>query len=196
MGLSDYAAVAATVEATRALRKPAFAGVVNAVLRRWLRERETRRAQLDCDAVTRTAHPRWLIEKFDADWPDQTEAILATNNAPAPLWLRVNRRRIARADFAAQLAEQGVDIAFALAQRPLQQRSQRRVEAQPPARALVQQARQQCAVARIVQLCGQCSECRTQRLSVDDAGQRLCRQRARVGATCAHARFNSGRAFR
>ncbi|HTI96482.1 MAG TPA: 16S rRNA (cytosine(967)-C(5))-methyltransferase RsmB [Rudaea sp.] len=108
MGLSDYAAVAATVEATRALRKPAFAGVVNAVLRRWLRERETRRAQLDRDAVTRTAHPRWLIEKFDADWPDQTEAILAANNAPAPLWLRVNRRRIARADFAVQLTEQDV----------------------------------------------------------------------------------------
>ena len=108
MGLSDYAAVAATVEATRALRKPAFAGLVNAVLRRWLRERETRRAELDRDAVTRTAHPRWLIEKFHADWPDQTEAILAANNAPAPLWLRVNRRRSARADFAAQLAEQRV----------------------------------------------------------------------------------------
>ncbi|MGH8090589.1 MAG: 16S rRNA (cytosine(967)-C(5))-methyltransferase RsmB [Rudaea sp.] len=108
MGLSDYAAVAATVEATRALRKPAFAGLVNAVLRRWLRERETRRVELDRDAVTRTAHPHWLIEKFDADWPDQAEAILAANNAPAPLWLRVNRRRGARADFAAQLAEQGV----------------------------------------------------------------------------------------
>ncbi|HST29196.1 MAG TPA: 16S rRNA (cytosine(967)-C(5))-methyltransferase RsmB [Rudaea sp.] len=109
MGLSDYAAVAATVEATRALRKPAFAGLVNAVLRRWLRERATRCAELDRDAVTRTAHPRWLIEKFDADWPDQAEAILAANNAPAPLWLRVNRRRIARADFAARLAGAGID---------------------------------------------------------------------------------------
>jgi 16S rRNA (cytosine967-C5)-methyltransferase len=108
MGLSDYAAVAATVEATRALRKPAFAGLVNAVLRRWLRERETRRAELDREAVTRTAHPRWLIEKFDADWPDQAESILTANNAPAPLWLCVNRRRVMRADFAAQLAEQGV----------------------------------------------------------------------------------------
>ena len=108
MGLSDYAAVAATVEATRALHKPAFAGLVNAVLRRWLRERETRRVELDRDAVTRTAHPRWLIERFDADWPEQAEAILTVNNAPASLWLRVNRRRAMRADFAAQLAEQGV----------------------------------------------------------------------------------------
>lgn len=108
MGLSDYAAVAATVEATRALRKPAFAGLVNAVLRRWLREREARRATLDADAVTHTAHRRWLIEKLKSDWPEQAASILAANNAPAPLWLRINRRRIARADFAAQLAAEGV----------------------------------------------------------------------------------------
>jgi 16S rRNA (cytosine967-C5)-methyltransferase len=106
--LNDYAAVAATVEATRALRKPAFAGLVNAVLRRWLRERQTHCAELDRDAVTRTAHPRWLIDAFAADWPEQTESILAANNAPAPLWLRVNRRRVARADFAAQLAAAGI----------------------------------------------------------------------------------------
>lgn len=111
MGLSDYAAVAATVEATRALRKPAFAGLVNAVLRRWLRERETRRAELDRDVVTRTAHPRWLIDAVGGDWPGQLDSILVANNAPAPLWLRVNRRRVARADFAAQLAAAGIACA-------------------------------------------------------------------------------------
>jgi 16S rRNA (cytosine967-C5)-methyltransferase len=108
MGLSDYAAVAATVEATRAMRKPAFAGLVNALLRRWLREREARCAELDRDAQTRTAHPRWLIERLQDDWPEQAESILVANNAPAPLWLRVNRRRIARADFAARLAAEGI----------------------------------------------------------------------------------------
>jgi 16S rRNA (cytosine967-C5)-methyltransferase len=108
MGLSDYAAVAATVEATRSLRKPAFAGLVNAVLRRWLRERATRCAELDRDAVARTAHPRWLIDAIGGDWPGQLDSILTANNAHAPLWLRVNRRRVARADFAAQLAAAGV----------------------------------------------------------------------------------------
>ncbi|MDE2257274.1 MAG: 16S rRNA (cytosine(967)-C(5))-methyltransferase RsmB, partial [Xanthomonadaceae bacterium] len=103
-----HAAVAATVEATRALRKPAFAGLVNALLRRWLREREMRNTELDRDAVTRTSHPRWLIDAIAADWPEQAEAILAANNVPAPMWLRVNRRRIARADFAAQLVAAGV----------------------------------------------------------------------------------------
>ncbi len=92
--------------------------------------------------------------------------------------------------------EQGADVGVALAQRPFQQAADSGVEAQPPACAFVQQARQQCAVARIRQFRGRCGKCRTQRLSRDDAGQRLRRQRARVGATCAHARFNSGRAFR
>ncbi|HMM56022.1 MAG TPA: 16S rRNA (cytosine(967)-C(5))-methyltransferase RsmB [Rudaea sp.] len=109
MGLSDYAAVAATVEATRSLRKPSFAGLVNALLRRWLREREARNAALDADAATRSAHPRWLVGKLLSDWPEQAESILAANNAPAPLWLRVNRRRIARADFVVQLAATGVE---------------------------------------------------------------------------------------
>lgn len=106
--LSDYAAVAATVEAARALRKPAFAGLVNALLRRWLREREARRAMLDADTITRTAHPRWLIEKLQSDWAEQAESILAANNAPAPLWLRINRRRATREDFAKRLAATGI----------------------------------------------------------------------------------------
>ena len=108
MGLSDYAAVAATVEATRAMRKPAFAGLVNAVLRRWLRERQAHCTELDRDAVTRCAHPRWLIDALASDWAEHVESILAANNAPAPLWLRVNRRRTDRAQFAARLADAGI----------------------------------------------------------------------------------------
>src|SRR5215469_71624 len=38
LDMQDYAAVAATVEAARALKRPRLAGVVNAVLRRWQRE--------------------------------------------------------------------------------------------------------------------------------------------------------------
>ena len=96
--LPDYAAVAATVDAARALRRPRFAGLVNALLRRWLREREALAAQLDADEVTRSAHPRWLLDTFRADWPDDVSAIIAANNTEAPLWLRVNLRRTTRAD--------------------------------------------------------------------------------------------------
>jgi 16S rRNA (cytosine967-C5)-methyltransferase len=94
--LADYAAVAATVEAVRALQRPQLAGLVNAVLRRWQRERVTHLAALDARPETRHAHPRWLAEAITRDWPAQAEAVLAANNREPPLTLRANRRRTTR----------------------------------------------------------------------------------------------------
>lgn len=94
--LADYAAVAATVEAVRALKRPQLAGLVNAVLRRWQRERVTHLAALDAQPETRHAHPRWLAEAIARDWPAQAEAIIASDNREPPLMLRANRRRTSR----------------------------------------------------------------------------------------------------
>ena len=107
--MPEYAAVAATVDAARALRKPQLAGLANAVLRRWLRERDVRNAALDRAAPTRSAHPQWLIDALAADWPDDLEQILAANNTAAPLWLRANRRRTTPAELAADLREAGIE---------------------------------------------------------------------------------------
>jgi 16S rRNA (cytosine967-C5)-methyltransferase len=109
LSMPEYAAVAATVEAVRALRKPQLAGLANAVLRRWLRERDVRNAALDRAAPMRSAHPQWLIDALASDWPDDIEGILAANNTAAPLWLRVNRRRTSRAELAAHLRDAGVE---------------------------------------------------------------------------------------
>ncbi|GAB3790812.1 16S rRNA (cytosine(967)-C(5))-methyltransferase RsmB [Dyella agri] len=91
--LADYAAVAATVEAVRALKRPQLAGLVNAVLRRWQRERVALLAALDAKPETRHAHPRWLAEAIARDWPTQADAIMAADNREPPLMLRANRRR-------------------------------------------------------------------------------------------------------
>jgi 16S rRNA (cytosine967-C5)-methyltransferase len=107
--LPGYAAVAATVEAARAIGKPKFAALVNALLRRWQRERESASAVLDADAVTRTAHPRWLLDALAADWSNEAALIANANNAQAPLWLRVNRRRGDRDAFVQRLAVAGID---------------------------------------------------------------------------------------
>lgn len=108
LDLPAYAVVAACVEAARLLGQPRHAGLVNAILRRFLRERAALEAQLDRDPVTRHAHPRWLIDAIERDWPDQAEAILAANNRQAPLTLRVNRRRTDRAALLARFEEAGV----------------------------------------------------------------------------------------
>lgn len=106
--LPPHAAVAATVEAARVLGRGGLVKLVNAVLRRWLRERDALNARLDRDLATRSAHPRWLIDALTRDWPGQAEAILATNNAPSPPMLRVNARRARREAVITELAQTGI----------------------------------------------------------------------------------------
>jgi len=101
----DHAAVSATVEAARVLRRPKLAGLVNAVLRNFLRNRASRREPQS--EVTEFNHPQWLIDQFRHDWPDQWERILAANNERAPMWLRVNANYGTAAEYQASNAIQG-----------------------------------------------------------------------------------------
>ena len=105
--LQDYAAVAATVEAVRTLQRPQLAGLVNAVLRRWQRERQTLVAKLDAKPQTRHAHPAWLAAALQRDWPAQAEAVMAADNREPPLMLRVNRQRSERDALIGQLQAAG-----------------------------------------------------------------------------------------
>ncbi|GLQ48369.1 ribosomal RNA small subunit methyltransferase B [Dyella lipolytica] len=105
--LQDYAAVAATVEATRALNRPRLAGLVNAVLRRWQRERINLLADLDTQPQTRYAMPPWLVDAISSDWPAQADAVLADGNREPPLMLRANRRRVTREALIEQLRADG-----------------------------------------------------------------------------------------
>lgn len=92
--IAAHAAVAETVEATRALKQPRAAGFVNAILRRAQRESAALLAALDTDIAVRTAHPHWFVERLSCDWPWQCQSILDANNQHPPFWLRVNRQRI------------------------------------------------------------------------------------------------------
>lgn len=74
-------------------RKAASAsGMVNAVLRRYLREHTELKASLQSQANATWNHPTWWIEHLQRDWPDQWQDILTASNRAAPLMLRVNRR--------------------------------------------------------------------------------------------------------
>ncbi|KFN44063.1 16S rRNA (cytosine(967)-C(5))-methyltransferase RsmB [Arenimonas oryziterrae] len=90
--LSAHAAVAATAEATRVLGRTALVGLVNALLRRATREA----LPVSADLAERSSHPDWLVAALMRDWPEDAERVLAANNQPAPLWLRVNPRVVSR----------------------------------------------------------------------------------------------------
>lgn len=97
-------AVAAAGDAVR----PQAKALVNALLRRFLRERDAVLAQVMASPVARWSHPRWWIARVRADWPDAWERILAAGNEHPPLTLRVNRRAVTRAALAARFADANV----------------------------------------------------------------------------------------
>jgi 16S rRNA (cytosine967-C5)-methyltransferase len=87
---------------------PAAAGFVNAVLRRFVREQAALVAAARRTPEARWNHPRWWIERLQADWPAQWQALLAAADRHPPMTLRVNRRRATGADYVARLAAAGL----------------------------------------------------------------------------------------
>jgi 16S rRNA (cytosine967-C5)-methyltransferase len=101
------ATVSSSVDAVRLLRQGRAAALTNAVLRRFLREREVLLAAVDARPAQRLAHPRWLLARLALDWPGEAEAIATANNEPAPMTLRVNRSRTTAEAYVAELAQAG-----------------------------------------------------------------------------------------
>ncbi len=98
--VADHAAVNSTVElAPKRLR-----GVVNAVLRRRLREPQT----APLAPAVRLSFPDWLDAAIRQDWGEAAEAVMGALNVEPALCLRVNRQQCARDDYRAQLAELGI----------------------------------------------------------------------------------------
>jgi 16S rRNA (cytosine967-C5)-methyltransferase len=113
LGLADYAAISSTAEAARSLKHPRHVGLVNAVLRRFTRERVALRDALNDDALAQHAHPRWLVERLQRDWGAEAENVLRENNLAAPMWLRVNRMRGDAAAYRAELMQAGIEAQIA-----------------------------------------------------------------------------------
>ncbi|HZF16959.1 MAG TPA: 16S rRNA (cytosine(967)-C(5))-methyltransferase RsmB [Steroidobacteraceae bacterium] len=103
-----HAIVDESVAATRLIDAARASGFVNAVLRRYLRERPAIDARVLKHPVGRYAHPRWLIEMLQDDWPEDFQHILDAGNEHPPLWLRVNARRQPVAAFEETLVAAGL----------------------------------------------------------------------------------------
>ena len=103
---ADHAAVHATTECARLLGKNWATGLINALLRRFVRERKQLLAQLE-STPDQYAHPAWLLDLLEQDWPQCWQSVVSANNRQAALWLRVNRRLSAPGAMIAELAQQG-----------------------------------------------------------------------------------------
>lgn len=96
----DQAVTAAAADADMAHAK----GMVNAVLRRFLREREPLMQDVMRQPVALWNYPLWWIDAMKRIYPQHWQALLAAGNEQPPMTLRVNRRRIAVDDYVQKLA--------------------------------------------------------------------------------------------
>lgn len=104
----DHAAISETVQATRALKKPWAAGLINATLRQFQREKINILETISKDPIANHSHPDWLIRIIKTAWPDQWENILKANNQYPPLTLRTNQLKISREKYLEKLNQQSV----------------------------------------------------------------------------------------
>ena len=105
---ASHAIVDHAVQTSVALGKPHLKGLVNAVLRNYLRQSETLSAAIEGDVEARFSYPAWWIEKVQAQYPAQWEAILMAGNQHPPMTLRVNRRKGDAQTYLKQLAQAGI----------------------------------------------------------------------------------------
>ncbi|MGA0023045.1 MAG: 16S rRNA (cytosine(967)-C(5))-methyltransferase RsmB [Burkholderiales bacterium] len=103
-----YTIVDHAVPACAQLGFPRAGGLVNAVLRNFLR----RRTEIEAAAASTDrglySYPKWWIGKLETQYPDRYREILEAGNARPPLTLRVNRRRMTRGAYLDLLAQKSI----------------------------------------------------------------------------------------
>jgi 16S rRNA (cytosine967-C5)-methyltransferase len=106
MKVPSHALVSENVEAARSLKKEWACKLVNAILRKYLKDNQLN--ILNAKVHPTFNHPPWLANLTRQDWPDDWEDILTANNAHPPLTLRVNRRQVTRKEYLEALAAESI----------------------------------------------------------------------------------------
>ena len=120
-----YAIVDHAVRAAEKLGQPAARGLVNAVLRNFLRKRAELDATHFASPEAKYGFPAWWVEKLRTEHPQSWEGMLACANRHPPMTLRVNRRRatveqsLARLEGAGMAAHRVGEAAIAIDPRPV-----------------------------------------------------------------------------
>jgi 16S rRNA (cytosine967-C5)-methyltransferase len=104
-----FAVVDRAVEAAALVARPQAKALVNAMLRRYLRDREALNANAVASSpVALWSYPRWWIGRVEADHPQHWQQVLAVGNERPPLTLRVNCRAGTREALLARFAGEGI----------------------------------------------------------------------------------------
>lgn len=102
MRLPDYAAVDETVQALEASKQSWARGLVNGVLRTYLRRRDDHtldELEHELPGSVKASFPQFLYGAIEAYWPQHANAIYAASIQKPPMTLRVNRQKTRRDDY-------------------------------------------------------------------------------------------------
>lgn len=96
LDIAGHAAVSETVNAAGLMGKTKAwsKGLVNAVLRSFLRQQQQLLVNMDRNDIAVLSHPQWLLNCFMQDWPLDWRSVAIANNQRAPMTLRVNVRKL------------------------------------------------------------------------------------------------------
>ena len=85
-----------------------FRGLVNGVLRNFLRQQTQLLAAAEGDAVASARHPDWWLRRLQAAYPTDWASIVAAGNGPPPMALRINGRRGNRDEYLLRLQAEDI----------------------------------------------------------------------------------------
>ncbi len=117
MRVEDHAAVNETVKLLHKKKKVWAKGLVNAVLRSFIRNQsdmEKPNTELSAEEQTR-AYPEWISRKISEDWGDDSPSVLLAGNQRAPMVLRIAIQQISRKDYLQKLS----DVSITAIEHPL-----------------------------------------------------------------------------
>lgn len=104
MSLPEYAVINETVSGVGKLKKPWSRGLINGVLRNYLRDLDSVELKLKSSPVwIKFDQPRWLANQIQQDWPDHWQQIFENSNLRPPMTVRVNLSKVSRNDYLQQL---------------------------------------------------------------------------------------------
>ncbi len=106
-------AVSSSVELAKRVGHAGTAALVNAVLRRLVRQGEAPLPAAEDHALAiQTSHPLWLVKRWLERWGmDETRALCEANNLPPPAHVRVNTLRATPEEVAEELQKAGAEVA-------------------------------------------------------------------------------------
>jgi 16S rRNA (cytosine967-C5)-methyltransferase len=105
--VSTHAAVAETVEACRLLGSPGLKGLVNGVLRNFIRQ-ELSEKKSDNPQIN-SGLPKWIYKKLVSQPHINLDQVIAAISQKPPLWLRINATKTSRETYTQLLDEQSID---------------------------------------------------------------------------------------